>query len=142
MFCCLHGLPVQCPWRPLLQESLPQPRKVFVPLELSLLKVLPLTIPVGVSLPQPLSVLLTIQVQIRRTSQVEAFKVRKSNVIFLVSPSAGREADPGRRGVALAPDPDPTRHHPPRDGTIASLAAPHLRTSRQDLRHLILCWLE
>lgn len=57
---------------------------------------------------------------------------------FLVFLSAGQEADPGHREVALAPDPDPTRPHLPREGTIASLAAPPLRTSRQDLLHLIL----
>lgn len=68
----------------------------------------------------------------------EAVEVCKSNVIFVVSPSAGREADPGRRAVALAPDPGPTRAHLPRGGTIASLAAPLLRTSCQHLLHLIL----
>lgn len=59
----------------------------------------------------------------------------------MVSPSAGREADPGRRAVAPAPDPGPTRAHLPRGGTIASLAAPPLRTSRQHLLHLILDYL-
>lgn len=135
----LHRVPPQCPWREFIQESLPQPRKVFVSVQLPLLKVLPLTFPVGVSLPQPLPFLLAIQVHVRRRAGDGGRGGGPEPAhISAVCPSAGPEADPGRRGAALAPGPDPTHAHLPRGGTIASLAAPPLRTSRQHLLHLML----
>lgn len=129
--------PLQCPWRQLLQESLPEPREVFVSVQLPLLKVLSLPLSIGLPLPQPLSLLLTIQVQ----TKTDKSKLRASNALaqlYLVSLSAGREAGPGRLGVTLAPGPGPTRPHLARDGTIANLAAPPLRTSPQLLFHLTL----
>lgn len=72
-------IPLQCPWRQLLQESLPEPREVFVSVQLPLLKVLSLPLSIGLPLPQPLSLLLAIQVQTRRTSQSSAFLMQWLN---------------------------------------------------------------
>lgn len=139
MFCFLSTPPpsLQCPWRQLLQESLPEPREVFVSVQFPLLKVLSLPFSIGFPLPQPLSLLLAIQVRTRRTSQSSAFRVQWLNFTRCLR-LAGREADPGRLGVTPAPGPGPTRPHLARDGTIANLAAPPLRTSPQLVFHLTL----